>query len=363
MDVRVSGPVAPAVPGGLAWGGTSYGASYTGAGEQNGFSVFLSMLTPAGVVTPPGEQTFTLVDAAASGGPLVWIGDRYGMAWQDRRDGNYEIYFNTIDAGGAKRQPDVRLTSSDGFSVNPTMVWNNVEFLVAWQDDRNGAFDVYAKRVSADGKALTADLQLTQAQGTFDNESPAIAAGIGGVGVAWSFGDSLHEMIDFQVWSTDLSAPITPPLHVTSGATQAVYPVVVWNLDRYIVAWYDKTASPAAIYAAAFLADGTPLVPSTAVTDPGPFHSRYPFLYPLGDRVLLVYSDDRDQNDGYEIYERTVHPDLTPQSAETRVTNAPRDSVFPLAAFGHQGDFGLLFRDDREGGQQNVFFTPITCSF
>ena len=44
-----------------------------------------------------------------------------------------------------------------------------------------------------------------------------------------------------------------------------------------------------------------------------------------------------------------------------RVTNAMRDSVFPLAAFGHEGNFGVLFRDDREGGQQNVYFTSLTC--
>ncbi len=362
-DVRVSGPVAPADPGGMAWGGTSYAASYTGAGEQNGFSVFLSMLTPAGaVITPPGEQTFTRVDAAASGGPLVWIGDRYGMVWQDRRDGNYEVYFNTISSAGAKQQADVRLTFDAGFSVNPALAWNNVEFLVAWQDDSLGAFDVFAERVDASGTALTGNLQLTHAEGAFDNESPVLAPGLKGVGVAWSFGDSLHEIVDFQVWSPDLSTPITPALHVTDGSTQAVYPAVVWNRDRYVVAWYDETATPAAIYAAAFLEDGTLLIPPVAITDPGPFHSRYPFLKALGDRLLVVYSDDRDQNDGYEIYERTVLADLTPLSAETRVTFAPRDSVFPLAAFGHLGDFGVQFRDDREGGQQNVYFTTLTCS-
>ena len=271
MDVRVSGPVAPAEPGGFAWDGTSYAASYTGAGQENGFSIFVSTLTPAGaVITPPGEQTFTLSDAAASGGPLAWIGDRYGMAWQDRRDGNYEIYFNTLGTDGAKQQADVRLTFDPGFSVNPALAWDGTEFLITWQDDRNGAFDVFAKRVDKNGVALTADLQLTQADGTFDNESPYVAPGLDGVGVAGRFGDSLKQMIDFQVWSTDLMTPITHALTNTDGTTQAVYPVVVWNKDRYIVAWYDKTAVPAAIYAAAFLADGTAIIPPKAITSPGP---------------------------------------------------------------------------------------------
>jgi hypothetical protein len=56
-----------------------------------------------------------------------------------------------------------------------------------------------------------------------------------------------------------------------------------------------------------------------------------------------------------------IHPDLTPLEDETRITHAPLDSIFPTAVFGPKGDFGVLFRDDRLGGVQNVFFTSLTC--
>ena len=291
----------------------------------------------------------------------MWIGDRYGMTWQDRRTGNYEVFFNTLGADGAKKMADVELTFDPGFSVNPAIAWNGSEFIVAWQDDRNGPFDVYVQRVDARGTLLGGNLQLTQGDMTFGNESPSIAPGLKGVGVAWSFGDALHHIIDFQVWSPDLSTPIIPSINVTDGTTAAEYPVVVWNKDRYVVAWYDKSASPQAIYAAAFLEDGTPLIPPRPITSPGAFRSRYPFLNPLGDRILVVYADDRDQNTGYELYTRMIHADLSPLGGELRVTDAPRDSVFPIAAFGPKGDFGVLFRDDREAGAQNVYFTELTC--
>jgi len=43
------------------------------------------------------------------------------------------------------------------------------------------------------------------------------------------------------------------------------------------------------------------------------------------------------------------------------VTQAPGDSVYPMASFGPNGDVGILFRDDRIGGQ-HVFFTRLQCA-
>ncbi len=360
-DVRVSGPVAPAEPSGLAFGGMSYAAMYTGS--DGGFNVYLSMLTESGaVVTPPGEQTYSLVNADAESGPIVWIGDRYGTAWQDRRTGAYNVFFSTIDAAGQKQIPDSELTFQGSFSVNPDIAYNGQQFLVVWQDDRDGAFNVYGQRVNVDGTTDGPNIALTTATSSLDNESPRIAPGLGGVGVTWSFGDSLQHFVDFQIFSTDLTTPVTPFINVTDGTTEAVYPVVVWNHDWYVVAWYDESASPKGIWAAAYGPDGTQIVAPRPVSHPGAFHSRYPFLRALGDWILMVYSDDRDQNDGYELYTVTVRPDLTPLGPETRITNAPRDSIFPLAAFGPSGEFGILFRDDRQNGVQNVWFTSLACS-
>ncbi len=359
-DVLVSGDVPPAGPGGVAWSGTSYAASYTGT--KNGFAVYVSTLAADGtVITPPGEEQITVDDADASGGPIVWIGDRYGLAWQDRRTGDYELYANVLDATGKKAHADTRLTFADGFSVNPSMIWNGTQFVIVWQDDRDtGIFNIFGQLADEDANPIGGNVNITNDSGGMGNESPQVAYGIKTLGVVWNVDDALHHVIQFQSWSVDLSTPMTGPVTLTDGSTEAVYPVVAWNKDRYIVAWYDKTAVPAAVYATAVGDDGTVLVPNTPVTSPGPFHSRYPFLYPLGDRVLLVYSDDRDQNDGYEIYTRVFSNDLTPMGAEQRVTDAPHDSLFPFLTFGANQSAGILFRDDRSG-QQDIYFTRLGC--
>ncbi|MBW2458403.1 MAG: hypothetical protein JRI68_28130, partial [Deltaproteobacteria bacterium] len=119
--------------------------------------------------------------------------------------------------------------------------------------------------------------------------------------------------------------------------------------------------SATALYAASVSEDGDILQPATAITSPGTHHSRYPSLLPLGDRALLVYADDRDNNDGYELYTRMITSDLEPFSPEMRITNAPENSIKPITAFGPEGNVGVLFRDDREGGAHHVWFTRLGC--
>ncbi|AUX43888.1 hypothetical protein SOCE26_053440 [Sorangium cellulosum] len=356
---RISGDIAPAGAGGLAWSGTSYAAIYSGTTQ--GFSVYRSMISAGGQPLAPGEQIMTPRNGDASGGPVVWVGDRYGMAWQDRRDGDYEVYFSLLDENGEKVEGgDRRLSSAPGFSVNVALTWNGTEFVPVWQDERNGLFDLYAQRIDVDGNLIGENVQLTDTSSGLGNEAPAAAAGKSGIGVAWSTGDAITHFIKFQTFTAELQ-PLSQPITLTTGDTDAVYPTVVWNNDRYIVAWFDKSASPKAIYAAAISEEGQVLVRPTPISDPGRFRSRYPFLRALGDRLLAIYSDDRDQNNGYELYAVTVSSELLPLSPEQRLTFAGRDSIYPVAAFGPEGDVGILFRDDREGGEHHVFFTRLGC--
>ena len=105
--------------------------------------------------------------------------------------------------------------------------------------------------------------------------------------------------------------------------------------------------------------DGKAIGKARKLTD-SPRHSRYPALLPLGDRVLLVWSDDKDPAGRYEIFSKMLKSDLGPLGTEERITNGAGDSVFPVASFGPQGSVGVLFRDDRLGAP-HVFFSGLVC--
>lgn len=349
---------ASADTGGLAYNGTNYAALFTESRPPpESTDMFRSMLTGLGDQVPPGQERVTAVNGDSFAGPVLWIGDRFGVVWSDRRDSDYEIYFTELDEKGTKIRPDQRLTNAPEFSIYPDLAFTGNHFITVWQDERSGLFDIYGQVLDLDGNLVGGNVPLTKAT-TVPNEAPAIAATSAGIGVAWTHNDTFVHIVMFQRFDFDLN-PIGDPIELTDGTTEAVYPTIAFNKDRYIVAWADKSAFPKAIYATVIGLDGTVLVPPTAVTNPGSFRSRYPTLRALGDRTLLVYSDDRDGG-RYELYSRVFDNDLQPISAEFRVTNAPEDSIKPKITFGPDGDVGVLFRDDRTGEQQ-VWFTRLKC--
>lgn len=364
QPVRVStDDIPPASPSSLAYSGSSYAAVYTGT--SSGFRVYRNLLSETGASIGDGQQSLTLNSADSTGGVAIWTGDRYGVAYQARFEGDYEVYFVTVDANGQPFGPPTRISDALGFSVNVELAWTGTRFVVAWQDERDGLFQIYARLVDLDGVPSSPETPLTQFGG-FENESPVVAASSQGIGVAWLRSDlsSGVSSIEFQSFGFDL-APLSDRVSLSDGTSEAVGPTIAWNDSEYVVAWFDKSRTPRGIWGAVVGAGGSVRVPAKPVSNPpSNARSRYPAMRALGDRVLFVYSDDRDQNQGYELYSRMLDASLEPLpsglSAEQRITTAGGDSIYAKPAFGPDGDVGVLFRDDRDGAQ-HVWFTRLGC--
>ena len=356
-DVRVSSAgLAFALPSGLAQNDAEYFATYTasvsGKGRVLGIGLDLD-----GKATRP-EERLTQVESDQSGGSIAWTGDRYGVVWSDRRFFNYESFFALFDRHGVKMAPgDVRVTDSGGFSINAQVVWTGTTFVVVWQegDGGNGTFQILAQRIGLDGVRIGETISLSTATG---EESPVLAVGRPGLGLAWVRGNASVHRVLFAPYTFDLK-PNHAPIELTPPNAAGVYPTIVWNRDAFVVAWYEPGGSNA-VFAAAVDGAGTIQTPAKKISD-SPRFARDPSILALGDRLLMVYADARDRNSGYELYTRMISRTLDPIGNPARMTTSPGDSVQPQIAFGPQGEVGVLFRDDRPGTPQ-TYFTHLVCS-
>src|SRR5262249_38474512 len=138
-QLRVSAGEKRALPAGLGYaGGDHYMGSYTALVDDRQAVYLAELVGTVGRVGDP--QRVTQVGPDSFAWPIVGPGDRFGTAWSDRRDAvgdviNFEVYFNALGPDGKKLGADLRITHSEGFSVGPSLAWNNSEFVLVWQDD------------------------------------------------------------------------------------------------------------------------------------------------------------------------------------------------------------------------------------
>jgi hypothetical protein len=345
---------------GLAYSGPELGylASYTGESSAN-TSVYNRPLDPLGQPGgPPAQVNGTSGDAI--GGPPVWTGDRYGMAWSDRRDGNYEIYFNTFAPTGAKLGPDVRTTVAQGFSIAPHAAWNGTSFFVAWQDDRSGNFEIYGQKFSLGAEPVGDEVLLATPLDPNDNaESPDLAASSLGVGLVYRLGDSFSSSIVFRPYD-DQWKPQGAPVFLASGANY-IDPTIAasgTSSQGFVVVWGQK--QPFKVFGAVVDFKGNILVPQRELSPQDGAPYRRPLALSLGDRVIVTYS--RQESDGYELFSRTFSADLTPQSPQQQLTKRLGDDFGQSLLFGPDGDVAVYFDGKLTDPLRNgAFLTRLRC--
>ncbi len=139
----------------------------------------------------------------------------YLVVWQQGRfyhqSQSADILAARIDARGRvlDRQPIV-VCNAEASQEQPQVVFSAGTFLVAWHDLRNGRdWDVYAARVSADGKVLERNGFLV-AGGAGNQASPALAAADDSFLVVWQHYDQHYRLQASLIPAAGPAAPAQP---------------------------------------------------------------------------------------------------------------------------------------------------------
>ena len=135
-------------------------------------------------------------------------------------------------------------------------------------------------------------------------------------------------------------------------------PVAVFSRDRYVVVWEKKTDVPGdAIWGATLSETGEVLQAERRLTSGSAFE-RSPTVLPLGDRLLLLWS--QYEGGRFRLFTKMLSSTLEELSPETRIPGAAGDSLYATGAFGPNGDIGVIFGDNQDGDWQ-VYFARLVC--
>jgi len=299
-------------------------------------------------------QDVALTNSDSYAGPLVWTGRVFASAWEDRRNEDYEIYFNRFDAAGNKLGPDIRLSASPDFSLNPDVVFTGSDYLVAWGDRRDGTFRIYGQLLDSDG-VIKGDINPLLTPDLGGAESPSLARGTDNFGLVFN-SQSDGKRVVFRTVSSDLESLgqlVTLSEPGTSGAG------VSFSDGRYIVTWGEYSDGPGDAVWGAVLddRDGSVMVAPKVLTGSTQFVRSHSLL-DFGDRFMLLWAQWVD--DTYDIYTRFLDHDLEPISEPERLTVTAGSAVSPTAAFSSDGTIGVAFLNVSNGSPQ-VYFTTLVC--
>ena len=87
--------------------------------------------------------------------------DNLYLAWKDERNGAPDIYSTQSFNGGADFETAVQVNDTSVSSEYPTIGVDSLNNIyIAWQDKRNGNYDIYCSKSTDDGSSFSADVRV-----------------------------------------------------------------------------------------------------------------------------------------------------------------------------------------------------------
>jgi len=142
-----------------------------------------------GFVYPDGTYSGPIGICGFSGEPtnpaVTFGGDYYLVVWEDYRSGsNYDIYGRRVKTNGSPVLGGIPIAVVSGNQRSPVVAYDGTNYIVAWQDDRNGYWDIYGATVDTNGNVLSSYPICSQGK---DQYAPNLSRGSNGQILAtWS---------------------------------------------------------------------------------------------------------------------------------------------------------------------------------
>ncbi|MCK5219082.1 T9SS type A sorting domain-containing protein [bacterium] len=278
----------------LTWTGNGFGITFSGrVAVEDDPHVWFAALDANGQLQGNIIPVSGITDSSYNKFPkIAFAGGRFGIAWQDRRNGFWEIFFRKMSINGTAASNELRVTTAqNSLSSAVQILFNGSEFALAYSDTRNSQqqYQVYLARIAADGSRVLAEYKVSQSSGNAD--TPQLAFFNEAYCVVWV------EKVDGDPGMFSL-APNSPCIDAGAdlglpfnGAAPDIGAVEFGNAP-----FQPEGASE--IHMALVSPEVGPGTPILLSSNSG--FSAFPVIEPVEDKVVVCWFDSRDG--GREIY-------------------------------------------------------------
>ncbi len=261
-------PIATAIQGqtpAVAYDGANYLVVWVGV-EPGWFDghIYGARVTAAGVVLDPAG--IPISTAKGRHAALAFDGRNYLVVWAARSGQRSDVFAARVSPAGTVLDSSPILISTAAGYVQPTVAFAGANYLVAWEDNRSGDWQIYATRVSPAGGILDPDgIAISTAV------NPAVASDGTNFLVVWEDGRS--------GWRGIHGARVTPgglvqdPAGIAISTGQlgnASVPALAFDGQNYVVTWSDGRSGGLDVYGARVTRAGRVLDPTGRLLSTAP---------------------------------------------------------------------------------------------
>ena len=273
------------------------------------------------VCTASGDQTAPTVVPDGLGGAFV--------TWQDLRNGTSDIYAQRLSADGVPLWPldGVAVCTATGTQVSPVVVADGSGgVIITWQDQRSGAYDIYAQHVSGGGVPLWTADGVPVCAATGDQKSPiAFADEVGGVIAVWEDGRGVGGIYAQRLDGSGMAQWVLDGVAVSSTFQPGNLGAVLDGSGGIIIAWDDLGHSGREdLYAQRLSAGGVPLWTAGGVAVcTAAYYQRSPVLVAEGSGGAFIAWTDYRSDRWDAVYAQRVDGAGVPQWTTNGVPVCP----------------------------------------
>jgi len=300
-------------------------------------------------VSAPGDQESPAI---------AFDGTDFLVVWQDERGGSYDICGARVTAEGMVLDSlGIAISTATNDQWYPAVAFDGANFLVVWQDGRGGSSDIYGARVTAEGAVLDSS-GIAVSTAANDQAAPAVAFDGTDFLVVWQDGrGSSYDIYGARV-TAEGAVLDSSGIAVSTTANDQAAPAVAFDGTGFLVVWQDGRGGSSDIYGARVTQAGTVLDPSGMAVSTAAYDQYSPRVA-FGDSSFLVVWQDGRGGEFDDIYAARVSDTGTVlDSTGIAVSTAVDDQEYPAVAFDGT-NFDVVWQDWR-GASADVYGTRVT---
>ena len=284
---------------------------------------------------------------------IIASGSTIHAAWNDNRDGNYEIYYKRSTDDGVTWGSDTRLTTDNAVSQRPSLAVSGNFVHMVW-NDRVSNEEIYYKQSTNSGLTWGSGIRLTNDPNL--STYPSIAASSNLVVTAWGENrDGNYEI--YYKSSTDYGITWGADTRLTNDAAVSLQACVVFTGSTLHISWHDNRNSNDEVYYRRSTDGGQTWEAEVRITTlPGA--SFFASMHAAGNLVLIAWVENSDGNP--EIYSRRSTDLGITWEANVRHTNNAAISIRPTVSI-TGSNIHLVYQDNVDGNDE-IYYRVSTNS-